>query len=208
MKLSDLLEELAYGELSDLSLAVNGEIKDESKPKLVIKINDVLQSLYTKYVIKFFEVDLDTTLKSYNYTITSENAVKILYIHPNVVNEAEIYRNNDQLSIRGNTVSFIKHPIANSFRVSYQWRPSKLKINPSITNFGNQQVDISPELLPLVKLLVASAIYTNMNGETHKKTGVDLFNQAQILQADLELTGVLNISVDFKNNQFRLNGFT
>lgn len=203
-----MLEELAYGELSDLSLAENGEIKPDSVPKIVIKLNDVIQSLFTKYVIKTLDVDIDTTIKGYNYTINSENAVKIVYIYPNLVNEVDIYKNNDQFSVKGNTITFIKYPVANSFRVTYQWKPSKLKINPAVSRFGDQIIDLDSALVPLVKLLVASAIFSNMNGELHKKTGVELFNQAQILQNDLELAGNLNIAVDFNNNRFRANGFT
>lgn len=208
MKLSEFLEELAYGELSDLSMVSNGQIKPEMLPKVVIKINDVIQSLYSKYVIKTVNIDLDTTIKSFSYTISGDNIVQIVYIHPNLVDEAEIYRNNDQLSIKSKTITFIKHPVANSFHITYQWRPTKLKISPATPRFEDQLVELDYALVPLVKLLVASSIFGNMNGELHKKTGVELFNQAQILQNDLELTGILNIAVEFKDNRFKVNGFT
>ena len=176
MKLSEIFEELAYGELSDLSMVSDGQIKPDQQAKVVIKLNDALVTLFTKYVIKVVDTTLSTAIKQLNYVFTNDNCVKIVYIVPNLPNEEAIYKNNDQFAIQGNKITFLKAPIADSFGLSYQWKPSKLKINPTIQGFLAQEVDIDSSLVPLVRTLVASAIFTGMNGEAHKATGVALYN--------------------------------
>lgn len=208
MKLSEIFEELAYGELSDLSMCEGGEVKPESQPKIVIKLNDVLQSLYTKYVIKTEYMVLDTSIKALTYQLDDPHSVKIVYIQPNVVDDVEIYKNRDYFNVRGNTIVFIKEPIADTFNLTFQWKPLKLAVNPSTRRYLDQEVEIDPVIVPLVRLYVASAIFQGMNGELHKKTGIELLNQAQFVQADLELSGALAMSVGFANNRFKVNGFT
>ena len=46
-----------------------------------------------------------------------------------------------------------------------------------------------------------------MNGEAHKASGVGLYNQAQIMQAELEASGALTTSVAYENQRFYKNGF-
>lgn len=207
MQLGDLFEELAYGELSDANMAENGDIKPEQQPKVVIKLNDVLTDLYTKYVIKTVTVSLDTRIKSKQYSLASNNLVKILYVHPELLTEEQIYKNNDQFRIDGPRILFVKPPIASDFEVVYQWKPLKFGLNPGVSNFKKQELGFPSELGALVRTRIASAIFQNMNGELHKKTGVEMFNQAQFLQQDLEMSGALTTSVDYKNSQFMRNGF-
>lgn len=207
MKLSDFFEEIAYGELSDLSYAEGGMINDENKPKVTIRINDVLSKLHTKYVIRTGEAVVDTSIKDVRYQYANENSVRIIYVIPSPEDEVSLYKNNDHLAVVGNSLVFLAPPKGNSFPITYQWCPSKLAINPTTANYLDQEVDIPSVLVPLVRTLVASALFTGSNGELHKKTGAELFNQAQYIQAELEMSGILNISVPFKNNQFVISGF-
>lgn len=209
MLLSELFEELSYGELSDLTMSsVKGTIKEEEQPKIVIKLNDVLTNLYSKYVIKLEYAILNTTIKTTSYSLDPKNSVRIVYVEPEVEKEEDIYKNKDEFNVQGNTLIFKKAPVANSFAVRYQWKPSRLKINPTEPRFLDQRIPLDPVLLPLVRTQVAAGIFQNMNGEAHKNTGVNLQNQAQFLISDLEISGILNNSVDFENNRFRINNFT
>ena len=209
MLLSELFEELSYGELSDLTMSsVKGTIKEEEQPKIVIKLNDVLTNLYSKYVIKLEYAILNTTIKTTSYSLDPKNSVRIVYVEPEVEKEEDIYKNKDEFNVQGNTLIFKKAPVANSFAVRYQWKPSRLKISPTEPRFLDQRIPLDPVLLPLVRTQVAAGIFQNMNGEAHKNTGVNLQNQAQLLISDLEISGILNNSVDFENNRFRINNFT
>lgn len=207
MKLSDFLEEIAYSELSDISYAKGGMVNDENKPKVVIKLNDILTSLYTKYVIHTVEAVIPTVVKTFRYDLANPNSVRIIYVVPSSQDEADIYKNRDHLAIRGNSLVFLAHPKGNSFAITYQWKPTKLKINPATSNYNDQEVEIPEVLVPLVRTLVAAGLFTDMNGELHKNTGTQLFNRAQYMQAELEISGILNISVPYKNDQFVISGF-
>lgn len=209
MLLSELFEELSYGELSDLTMSsVKGTIKEEEQPKIVIKLNDVLTNLYSKYVIKLEYAILNTIIKTTSYSLDPKNSVRIVYVEPEVEKEEDIYKNKDEFNVQGNTLIFKKAPVADRFAVRYQWKPSRLKINPTEPRFLDQRIPLDPVLLPLVRTQVAAGIFQNMNGEAHKNTGVNLQNQAQFLISDLEISGILNNSVVFENNRFRINNFT
>lgn len=209
MRLTDFMEELAYGELNDLSLAEGGMIAPEKQPNIVIKVNDILSQLHVKYIIKLVATTLDTSVKSKSYTLVNPNSVRIVYVRPNVVDEADIYNNGDHFVLSGNTLTFNRDtgPIANAFHVMYQYKPNRLIINPADKAYAGQIIDLSPEIIPLVRTLVASSVFTNMNGELHKKTGAELFNLAQFMQNDLETAGVLITSVGFDSDTFFKNGF-
>ena len=207
MKLYEIFEELAYGEVSDLSMAQDGLIKEDQQAKVTIKINDTLLSLYTKYVIRLVDSQINTTTKALRYDFVNPNSVKIVYARPELPNPEAIYRNEDHFAIQGNSIVFKKLPEMNELNITYQWKPSKLKINPTSRGFLDQEMNIDPILAPLVRTLVASAIFNGMNGEAHKASGVGLYNQAQIMQAELEASGALTTSVAYENQRFYKNGF-
>ena len=207
MKLHEIFEELAYGEVSDLSMAQDGLIKEDQQAKVTIKINDTLLSLYTKYVIKLVDAQIITTTKALRYDFINPNSVKIVYAHPELPNPEAIYRNEDHFAIQGNSIVFKKLPEMDELSITYQWKPSKLKINPTSRGFLDQEVNIDPVLSPLVRTLVASSIFNGMNGEAHKASGVGLYNQAKIMQAELEASGALTTSVAYENQRFYKNGF-
>ena len=52
MTLADLYKSLALGELSNLALAVNGDITDAKKPTIVLHANDALKRLHTRFPLK------------------------------------------------------------------------------------------------------------------------------------------------------------
>ena len=207
MKLSDFFEEIAYGELSDFSYAEGGMINDENKPKVVIKINDHISALHTKYVIRTEEAVIDTSVKANRYIYPNANSTRIIYVVPAVEDQAAIYRNSDHLAVMGNSLVFLAPPKGDSFDITYQWQPSRLALIPTTADYLEQEVDIPLVLVPLLRTMVASSLFTDSNGELHKKTGIELFNRSQYMKAELEISGILNMSVPFKNNQFVISGF-
>lgn len=61
MHISDIFSQLAYGELSNLSMCQTtpGEIDIESQPQILIAINEGLLRLYTRFIIKTKDVMLE-----------------------------------------------------------------------------------------------------------------------------------------------------
>lgn len=207
MKLTDFFEEIAMGELYDLAFAKNGEILDDKKPLVTIKLNDVLTNLHNKYILQLREDVIDTSVKQNWYMYDNDNSVQIVYLEPMSWDDTTIYKHKDMLSIRGNSLHFLKPPNENAYRITYHWKPDRLQINPAKSGFDKQVVSIPDTLIPLVRTQVASAIFMNMNNELQKKTGVELANLAQFMIVDLETMGILNTAVDYENRQFLKNGF-
>lgn len=207
MRLDQFMEEIAYGELSDLSMSEGATIKDDKKPLIVIKLNDVITNLYNKYIIRLVDDIIDTSVKMNTYQFINENSVQIVYVKPHEASLDEIYENRDYFRVQGNTLYFNKPPKADAFEIKYQYKPLRLRNNPATQGFLSQEVEVTEALLPLVRTLVAASIYNGMNGEMHKATAVGLRNDAEYMRVDLESMGVLVNSVDFKNRQFEKNGF-
>lgn len=65
MQVSDLFRSLSFGELSNLSMANegNGTIKEESKPKLLLYANEALLRLYSRFVIR----ERDVLIRMYKH---------------------------------------------------------------------------------------------------------------------------------------------
>lgn len=214
MLLSEFFEELAYGELSDLSMAASlGEIKAEYQPKIVIKLNDFLTNLYTKYTLRLVDVDIPTIAEYPVYNLPYahiRNSVRIVYAKPAYLGSDIDSFNSyiDTFRIIGNSLVFDKRPAVPYYSVKYQWRPTKMDINPATDGYLSQEIDLEEVVVPLVRVSVASGIFQSMNGEAHKATGMELFNQAQFMVNDLETQGILNKGALFQNNQFITNNFT
>lgn len=209
MKLNEFFEEIAYGELSDLALAEGGEIKPQSQPLLTIKLNDALLALHTKYVLRLEDLPLTGAIPAgtTRWDLSNPHAVRIIYVDINKDTDDGFYKFNGKYSIKGNTIYFLEPGSYTISGLKYQWKPLKLLTNPAKNGFLNQEIDVDPVIIPLVRTQVAASVFLGMNGELHKKTGMDLHNFSQILQADLESSGILNTSVGFADNQFEKNGF-
>ena len=208
MQITEFFDEMAYGELSDLSLAEGEEIKATAKPKLIIALNDALLELYTKYVLRLVDVPLVLVPTSKTYAVEAENSVRIVYAAPVLQRDYDdLYHKPNYFNIRGNQLIFTEFPTITQFGLTYQWKPSKLKVNPATPNFERQVIEADPTIMPLVRTLVAAAIFNNMGSEAHKAIGIGLLNKAQFMKAEMESSGILNTNVMFENRRFQANGF-
>lgn len=208
MEITEFFDEMAYGELSDLSLAEGEEIKATAKPKLIIALNDALLGLYTKYVLRLVDIPLVLVPTSKTYAVEPENSVRIVYASPLLERDYDDpYHKPNYFMIRDNQLIFNDFPTITQFKLTYQWKPSKLKVNPATPNFERQVIQSDPVIMPLVRTLVAAEIFGNMGNENHKAIGIGLMNKAQFMKAEMESSGILNTSVMFENRKFQTNGF-
>lgn len=76
MKLSELLQKLSYGQLSELAIAGEGtgKVPDENVPKLIVRINDALTALYTRFDLQKRSVILETADGVYAYQLAPQFA--------------------------------------------------------------------------------------------------------------------------------------
>jgi hypothetical protein len=92
MNLDDLLKELSYGPLQDLAIGGNGSgvIPAESVPKVILRINNALTALYTRFPLQKRTIVIETVdgLASYHlrkdYAQTSSSTEVNKYIKDTV----------------------------------------------------------------------------------------------------------------------------
>lgn len=74
MNVSDLYEELSYGELSSLAMAVDGTgtIQEEKRPQIIRFANDALVLLYTRFILKEKDLLIEQVEHITNYHLLPE----------------------------------------------------------------------------------------------------------------------------------------
>lgn len=103
MLLSEIIDQLTYGELSLLSVTDHGtKITSEEYPKLAAHINMALLKLFARFPIRHKEiiVDLDTSVKVYNF--------KDIYLASSGSGEPIKYLNDSDADITFSESDFLK----------------------------------------------------------------------------------------------------
>ncbi|HDU7846651.1 hypothetical protein [Acinetobacter baumannii] len=72
MKLSDVFDQLAYGELSSLSLAVDGEVEPREVNKIITHVNLGLTELHKRFVLKRKTLTLQTLADKSRYVLLAK----------------------------------------------------------------------------------------------------------------------------------------
>ncbi len=76
-QLSTLFEDLSYGQLSNLALSNEGSgtILEESRPKLILYLNDALTNLYSRFTLRTKEVLIKQYKHITNYRLSMKYAM-------------------------------------------------------------------------------------------------------------------------------------
>ncbi len=204
MKLSQLLRELALGELSNLSFTDGDAIISERQSTVILAINTALRDLFTRVPLRESEVTVQTFDWKALYPIRKEHAVMdptpdvLKYIQdtparpftgdlvkivgvcneigaPLPINDSEGWAS---VFLPSHDVVQFNHPAANQvFFVQYQ------ALHPPVADSGagflDQEIRVPPILIDLLKLKVAHTIISPMAGQDHSI-------KAQVLEATYE----------------------
>lgn len=204
MKLQELFNELAIGELSNLAFAKTGVIDTASHAKVVAAINVALNDIYSRIPLAEKEVLVETLDWKSIYFIRKEHArmdptpgflkyildtptnpftgdlVKVLCVSneigdPLPVNDAEQWASVFLPAF--DTVQF-NHPGAKQvFSVQYQALHPKLVVEGD--KYLDQVLRVPPVLMDMVKLKTASTLLAPMGGQNETL-------KAQALEAKYE----------------------
>ena len=76
MRLSDLIQNLVYGPLSELGAfgEGNGSISPDKLPQLMVRINSAIEALYTRFPLQVRTLTLETVSGLYHYPLRREFA--------------------------------------------------------------------------------------------------------------------------------------
>lgn len=191
MNVGDLFQNLSFGELSNLSIGMEGAgtISAEGRPKIVGFANKALTQLHSRFTQRIDEVLVEMQEGVQRYVLASRFAVSHTtppqvgaYIldsveepfQDNVIRILSIEDTNppqdnpDVLPIEARAMAhstvFVREPRAGGvLRVEYQANHPRLSIPVDETKV----ISLAPVLEEALELLVAAKVYSSMNGEGH-----------------------------------------
>lgn len=207
MILSDLYTDLALDQLSNLALAEGGVIREADRPKIIRHINDGLERLHTRFLLK--EADFFLELRGHitRYNLRAEHAQSnaegpignLHYIadlnspfQDNVIRVLEVWDGRGiPLPINDlNTMYGVFTPQAKVLQVSFPKSGEILachyQAGPRVLadDDDDVEVDLPDFLVPALKAWVAHKVFDNMN------------TQEMILKGDKQLRTFESICVE------------
>lgn len=122
IKLSEIFDALASGELSNLNMAEGGEsIKQEKLPIVLRSINLGLLDLYTRFMLRKKTKEIDTVVDQYSYIVDDEELIEILSIKDENGNSVKSYLTDTR------TIKLLSKPVEKTkLIVEYKAKHPKL----------------------------------------------------------------------------------
>lgn len=195
MRLSDAIESLVYGPLSELGAfgEGSGSVSPDKLPQLMVRINAALQSLYSRFPLQVRSVPIETVSGLYHYPMRREFAQTSgsNEIHKFIKDTSADPFQGDVLMVTGiyndcleplpfndreedgewfktafDTLSYSRPLTPKYFHVEY--RASHEKFPLMLDNFEEYEVRIPSSLELAFMSHVAGYIYSNMDMEGSK----------------------------------------
>lgn len=236
MKVNELFRNLSFGELSNLSLANdgNGTVKEAQYGKLIGYTNEALRRLYTRFLLKesgilLLQVEHITTYHLVEeYAESSESDKSIHYIKDlfgspfegdvlKVLSVADEYGRNRPLNVIGNTLSvFTPAPTSlqvlfpednRSLAITYQANHPKLAILNKPEHLLNQDVEIPDFLEGALKAYIAHKVFDHMNGQEHQMKAQSHFANYEMICVDAEARDLVNMTTATAHTKLEERGF-
>ena len=233
IKLTELFAQLSVGELSNLSMANEGDgtIAANAKPKLILHLNEALLRLYTKYVLKERDVLVEMVEHITNYHLlarfaeqhtpvlekytyikdTSQekfktDAIRILSVWD--TNGCKLPLNDDahefSLFTPQANVLQVRHPQAGKCLVVYhQCRHLPVVLGDITTH----DIECPDTLLGALRAYIAYLVYGNINTKEAQDTAQMHQANYERICAELTMQDILANSLSNTNVRFKLNGW-
>lgn len=231
MTLEELFRRLSLAELSNLSMSNsgNGSIKTEEQPRLAVYINDGVEELHERFVLREkllmlsliegksdYELSSDFAVTKLletpgpHYILDSENApftddlLKILEVTDNDGCRYKLNVANDVMSLFTPSENVLQVPYPKPDRVlaiAYQAKPEQSLTEAAPTT----ELGIPAFLVPALRSYVAAKVYSSKNTVEAMSVGqkhqVDYENQIQkVMSYDLLTQGVHEVMTKFAQN--------
>ena len=232
MKLSELFQNLALGELSSSSLVSIGsyEIDSNQLPKVIHSVNQALEYFYSNFPLKLNEVVIQLRQDTSLYYLDSEYA----YSNPNgsnykfICDSLEKPFQDDVLHILevsdtsgnifplndSNSAYSIHTPEYNCIRtnninrqylvVKYQANHPKIPLTETISS--NVRIQIPSSYRTALQTYVACLVLQNMGG-SHLSESNALFAKFKTLTEELKLQGIGTVTQTGSNIKPQLRGW-
>lgn len=229
MNIAELYKKLSYGELSNLSIASegNGVIIDSKKPAIIQHAEEALLRLHSRFILKEKELLIEQVIGITDYFIDEANTVSqgntnhkfiLDSINPykgDAIKILSVYNENDfniPLNDVNNKYSYytpkplvlqIPAPRAGMvIGVNYQARHIKLDIENE-----EQIIDIPDVLVPAMTAYIAHKIFSNMVGQENIAKGLEQLDIYESICSEVIEQDLVNSSISTTNNKFHYRGF-
>ncbi len=233
MKVRELFERLSYGELSNLSIGMDGsgQITEKGKPKLISYINDGLLNIYTRFKLKEDTLIIEQVQHITSYHLTkrfaesSESDEPYKYIkdlpgepfRDDVIKIVEVYdsygrprilndvENASSLFVPYPTELQVPYPTQGvALSVGYQARHDPLKKDGDVES---QDIELPFILEGPLQSYVAYKVYSHMNGQENLTKAQEYFQTFETSCTDIEGDDTVNKTFSTTHDKLRKRGF-
>lgn len=228
---NEILKRLATGELQTMKFAETGEIVDASSVENVVsKINDGLRDLYTRFLLSKREIVIQTSPTLLHYYLRPEfmassgssqpikyilngdypdfdgRIAKILDIYDGFGRQLFINKSQEPLSVftpEYDCIQITANHETEQFYVIYQ------ALHPIVNsnNVENTPINLPPSLEYPLTLLVASKVYSDMNGKENAAKGITLFQKYETALLEADFRDTHSVSENTSNSKLEAGGF-
>lgn len=236
MKVSDLLKQLSYAELSNLSIGNEGAgtVKPEGISKIITHINDGLLRIYSRFLLstKFLTLEQQDAVTIYHLRkkyAETENAVEFPYIkdlggerfNDDVIRVLEVhnafgyeYVLNDKdniLSLFTPAPQTIQIPYPEDTKalyIQYQARHSIIPdYDPGDENIWDLEIILPFSLEGALQSFVAYKIFSHMNGQEHMLKSQEHLGAYEGICADVEARDITLQTMHTSHTKLENRGF-
>lgn len=237
MKVSDFFYNLSVGELSNLAMSEEGSgtIREQDQGKLIVYVNAALTAIHKRFILITKEVLVETLDHVTNYhlkkqfALSSNSNERYKYIIDvigapfagDVLRILEVYdarQTNLPLNDPGQPNSLftpgpatlqVPNPITrNALSVIYQANHVPLKFKGiSLTEVGNQEIDVPEFLENALTNHVAYKVYSHMNGTEHQAKAQEYLSLFDTDCVEIEENDLINQTQSTTQTKLNERGF-
>lgn len=233
MKLGDFFKKLSYSYLSELAIggSGSGQIPDSEKPKVLMRINEALIMLYTRFPLRMKILTLQTYAAVNEYVLSQENMVGAIPAptYPYIISsftgdilmldsitdaEGNVIPVNDENEEESwHVVANDPYPVLNvvepedgaTFVVRYRAMPPEVTLGPAVDK--DTLIPVPRHLETALLCYVAGLVYGNMSIEGGLAKSQNFLDMAENEMKIVEERNTLNTSPAFTNQKMKLNGW-
>lgn len=235
MLVSDFLERLSLGPLSNLSLSNEGDgtIVAGKIPAIVNHVNDALLRLFTRFNLSEKELIVETHDATTNYKLHSKYAqsrqddfpaltphiidqfkpftddlVRVLAVHGSNGRPYPLNDDGASLSLFTPQVNVLQVPapwVGVPLFVMYQAKHPKLESTG--TGFMSVEIDLPTVLEEAALSYVAHRVFANMSGQEHIAVAAVHLTSYENICSEVQDKDLVSASLSQSNTKFEMRGF-
>lgn len=237
MKISELFQRLSFGELSNLSLANDGDgsISNPAKARLIHYTNEALLRLHSRFVLKEtsllleqigsrtnypllpqYAVSSTTSTETHRFILDSVSApflddvIKVLRVNDEAGFVFPLNDDEDPNSLFTPQTNTLQIPVPQNevvLAVTYQARHALLDSTLTGSNLLNQTFSVPFVLEGALQAYVAHLVYSHMNGQENILKSQEYAGKYEQICAEIEKMDLANQTISVTNTRFEMRGW-